>query len=147
MIHEQVLLDSGIEVDRGIAPLVIALNRIEGVATLDSCEGDSQNEAYVYFRGRPDTMRLVERLADRLRARLNVCCEYRLRLEWLASSQVMGQILTRPDYVETLANALSAINARHTTPFRDGREYRALGSLTGHRGRQRQKRSGGEIQP
>jgi len=130
MRHKQITLDGGLEVDRGIAPLVAALNKIEGVSTVDSCEGDSQSEAYVYFRGRPDTVQLVEWLADRLRARLHACCEYRLRLEWLAGSEVMAEILTRSDYVDTLANALLQVTNDHTSQFADDTSRRAPRSST-----------------
>ena len=114
MTHEQATIEGGIEVDRGIVPLVQILNRIEDVSTLDSCEGGERHEAYVYFRCSHDTVQFVEWLADRLRASLDACCEYRLRLEWLAGSEVMAQILARPDYVGTLADALMKVTNDHT---------------------------------
>jgi hypothetical protein len=147
MPHEQVTIEGGIEVDRGVAPLVVALNSFGGVATLASCEGDPERAAYVYFRC-ADTVRFVDWLADKLRARLNACCEYRLRVEWLAGSEAMAEIIAQPDYVDTLTDALSAIKrACHKNRLTYDREYRALGSLTDHRGRQEQRRSGGETQP
>jgi len=147
MIHEQVLLDSGIEVDRGIAPLVVALNSFDGVATVSSCEAGPNGRAYVYFRC-TETTPFVEWLADKLRARLNACCEYRLRVEWLAGSEAMAEIIAQPDYVETLTDALSAIKrACHTNRFPDDREYRAPHSSRGRQPRQPPKPSCGEIPP
>ena len=37
--HEQVLVKVNAEVDRGVAPLILALARWPGVCTVDSCEG------------------------------------------------------------------------------------------------------------
>jgi hypothetical protein len=48
--HEQVWVKVNVPVDRGIARVVSILNRLEGLHTLDSCEGIlGAKPAHVYF--------------------------------------------------------------------------------------------------
>lgn len=47
--HEQVWVKVNAEVDKGMARIVSALSSIEGLQTLQSCEGSGLPEAYVYF--------------------------------------------------------------------------------------------------
>jgi hypothetical protein len=48
--HEQIWVKVNAPVDRGIASIVSALNSIEGLRTLDSCEGIAGHKpAHVYF--------------------------------------------------------------------------------------------------
>lgn len=48
--HPQTWLKVNAPVDRGIAEVVAALNSVEGLETLQSCQGDpGEREAYVYF--------------------------------------------------------------------------------------------------
>ena len=55
--HTEVPVKVTAWVDEGIVPLVLVLNEIEGVMTLDSCQGDDGGLAHVYFchRGEPLT--------------------------------------------------------------------------------------------
>ena len=48
-IHEQVWVKVNTEVDCGMAKIVTALTSIEGLRTLQSCEGRPGSEAYIYF--------------------------------------------------------------------------------------------------
>ena len=48
-MHEQVAVKVNGFCDRGIQSLVLALNEIDGVVTLDSCERGVYGEAYVFF--------------------------------------------------------------------------------------------------
>jgi hypothetical protein len=50
--HPEVPIKVTAWVDEGVAPLVAALNSLDGVMTLDSCQGDSEKGAYVLFRYR-----------------------------------------------------------------------------------------------
>jgi hypothetical protein len=47
--HEQIWVKVNAQVDKNIANIVTALNMVNGLLTLDSCEGD-EDWAYVYFR-------------------------------------------------------------------------------------------------
>ena len=48
--HEEVWVKVNASVDRGIAPVVALLNEIDGLQTLDSCQGTpGEKPAHVYF--------------------------------------------------------------------------------------------------
>ena len=48
--HEQVWIKVNAPVDRGVVRVVAALNRLDGLHTLDSCEGIAgEKPAHVYF--------------------------------------------------------------------------------------------------
>jgi hypothetical protein len=47
--HEQVWVKVNAPVDAGIAGIVSVLNSREGLATLQSCQGDVDQQAYIYF--------------------------------------------------------------------------------------------------
>lgn len=47
--HEQVWVKVNAQVDKNIANIVTALNMVNGLLTLDSCEGD-EKWSYVYFK-------------------------------------------------------------------------------------------------
>jgi hypothetical protein len=98
--HKEVLVKVNAYVDEGIAPLVEALNKIDGVITLESCQGDSENEAEVDFyygqfaRTSPSMLAVF---ADRVARALNKGGSYRSRiaLEWL-DGNVPHILLTLP---------------------------------------------------
>lgn len=52
-------------VDEGVADLVAALSEVPGLLTMESCQGDDGQDAYVYFRMR-DWRQTGEFLFDRL---------------------------------------------------------------------------------
>jgi hypothetical protein len=54
MIHREIPVKVTAWVDEGVAALVIALNELEDVMTLDSCQGDDGRPAHVFFRHRGD---------------------------------------------------------------------------------------------
>ena len=99
-------------VDEGIAPLVEALNQLDGVITLDSCQASppaNAGEAYVYFTYPGDWMNLARFLSDlseHLRS-LKLCCGYSVRLEWFGSNdQPRAQLVVHPEHVGDIASAL-----------------------------------------
>lgn len=112
-MHEQTLVKVNAFVDRGIAPLVLALNSIEGVITLDSCQkGDCGTEpgmAYVYFTyGQSWTAlgHLLEWIAAQTQE-LDLCCGFSVRLEWFGSNdKPRAQISVKPEHVIEVAEAL-----------------------------------------
>jgi len=111
--HNQIVVKVNAEVDEQIAPLVSALSDFEGVLTLDSCQGDGDLMAYVYFTRcgtSRDLLWFVDELAAILNARLAAReNEYEVRLEWTAGTEKPLAVLrTRPDYIDELAAALFA---------------------------------------
>ena len=64
--HEEVPVKVNAFVDRGVAPLVAALNEVEGIVTLDSCEGGVRG-AYVFFVCTDHLIELAHDLAATLR--------------------------------------------------------------------------------
>jgi hypothetical protein len=88
--------------DEEVAPLVVALNGLAEVVSLDSCQ-DSRDigGAYVMFvsgDAELPTARLVERLAIDLAKRLRDV-PYRLRLEWFAGGDdPVGYLVSPPEF-------------------------------------------------
>jgi len=107
--HEQVVVKVNAQVDKGIAPLVEALNGFDGVITLDSCERGVTGASYVFFlygSGWRELGRFPDWLSVRLRA-LDLCCGYSLRLEWFGSNeQPRAQLVLQPEYIDALAAAI-----------------------------------------
>ena len=65
-VHKQVMVQVNAPVDEGIADLVSALSGIDGVETLESCQGDAgERAAFVVFRF-GDWRRCGDLLFDRL---------------------------------------------------------------------------------
>lgn len=126
-MHTEIRVKANVWVDEGVAALVSALNEFEDIQTLESCEGGSEAHASVYFlhrRGGQETFAFVQRLSGLLESRLEACCEYRFRLEWMpGNNKPLAEILARREYVDTLAGALATVaaNEPHTTQFADGR--------------------------
>jgi hypothetical protein len=48
-MHPQTWIKANAQVDTQIAEIVRLLNHVDGLATLDSCQGDPGHDAYVYF--------------------------------------------------------------------------------------------------
>ena len=88
MSHKQIIIKVNAECDEGIAPIVRALNEIEGVFTLDSCQQGAYGEAYVFFtygKNWQEIGCLMQELALCLRES-GICCECVLRLEWVGNN-------------------------------------------------------------
>jgi hypothetical protein len=108
--HKETLVKVNAFVDEGVAPLVLALNSIEGVITLDSCERDVvSGEASVYFQygtGWQELGNLVEALARALRS-LNLCCGFSASLEWFGSNdRPRAHLSVKPEHVADVAAAI-----------------------------------------
>lgn len=119
MVHKQVIIRVNTECDGGIAPLVQALNELDGVITLDSCERGVLGEGYVFFtcgHKWQDIARLLQTISSAL-SKDNLDCGYTLRIEWFGSNEwPRAQIVVLPEHVTTLADHIRAlsgeINAR-----------------------------------
>lgn len=98
-------------VDESIAPLVEALNSIDGVVTFDSCQQGVEGEAYIYFTYGDDWRELGD-LLDKISAKLrnlNLCCGFSVSLEWLGSNDQPRALLSvQPEHVADVAAQLSA---------------------------------------
>jgi hypothetical protein len=99
-------------VDEGIAVVVVALNQIDGVVTLDSCQRGVTGEAYVYFTygdNWRELGKLLERLAAQLRT-MSLCCGFSLSLEWFGSNdQPRARLVLRPEHATGVANAIQPV--------------------------------------
>ena len=108
--HKEIQVKVNAFVDEGVAPLVLALNSIEGVITLDSCERDATSgEASVYFQYGTDWQglaSLVEALSRALRS-LNLCCGFSVSLEWLGSNdRPRAHLSVKPEHMADVAAAI-----------------------------------------
>jgi hypothetical protein len=108
--HRPVNIKVNAPVDEGIAPLVLALNSIEGVMTIDSCQG-YDGKAYVYFvvRGSSEDIALfAHRLAQALHVELTERWFWCLVLEW-ASDQPMMKIVCDNSRIEKMSGVVEGL--------------------------------------
>ena len=115
-MHSQIMIQVNAAVDVGISPLVQSLNKINGLMTVDSCQGTADSWAYVYFTCQGDSaqlLMLVKNLAESLSAQLVICTDdYRVCVEWMAGGErPLAKLLVQPDYITTLADAVNTIAA------------------------------------
>jgi hypothetical protein len=108
--HKEVQVKVNAFVDEGIARLVVALNTIDGVVTLDSCEEDAgTGEASVYFTygtGWRQLGALIEAIARLLRG-LNLCCGFSVSLEWFGGNdQPRAHLSLRREHVADVARVI-----------------------------------------
>jgi hypothetical protein len=110
-VHEEVPIKVTAWVDKGVAPLVEALNAWDGVVTLDSCEGYDGESARVTFTSRHDAdelFTLMKRLASVFNARFH-SEGVTLRLEWHAGAeQPVADLLVSRPCLGAVAEALLA---------------------------------------
>jgi hypothetical protein len=118
MGHEQTCIKVNAMVDKGIAPLVEALNLFPGVVTLSSCEGNEDGRGYVAFTVDNDGWQQVgEFLSDlslSLRNFPDLCDEtsFSLCLEWYTGSEVPTAYLrVQHKHIRRLAQAIREVAA------------------------------------
>ena len=113
MTHRQVYIKVNAEVDGGIAPLVQALNEIEGVITVDSCENGAWG-GYVFFtygEGWKELASLLQATSSLL-CGLNLPCGFSLVMEWLGGNdKPRAQIAFEPEHVAYIADGIQRIAA------------------------------------
>jgi hypothetical protein len=113
MVHEQVLVKVNAPVDRGVAPLVEALNRFPGVVSVESCEGDGEREAYVSFHYGDDWKQLAD-FVGRLSASLGKDESaadrwFTLSVEWYAGgTDPLGYLRVPRPHITAIAEAIAA---------------------------------------
>ncbi len=110
-MHREVPVKVTAWVDEGIARLVLALNDLDGVMTLDSCQGDEDGHAArVFFCHRGDAREaaaFVSELAALL-APYEAIADYALTAEWRPGTDEPRFRLACPaGQADALARALS----------------------------------------
>jgi Methyltransferase TYW3 len=147
-IHAQTLVKVSAQVDKGIAPLVEALNGYSGVFTTSSCEGRKSADAYVAFDVCSDCCQLfafVNELSSALGRNDKVRdFPFVLSVEWYAGGGTPSGYLRVPrQHIHALADAIRSARASVANGHRsrksqssDGTECRELrSSLNCHRRR------------
>jgi hypothetical protein len=111
MGHHEIPVKVTAWVDEGVAPLVAALNEIEDVVTLDSCQGDHEHPASVFFSHRGDTQENALFAAD-LAASLgphDEAADYTLTAEWRpGTDEPIFRLVCPAAHIEELARVLSS---------------------------------------
>ena len=127
MQHEQVFIKINGTCDKGIAPLVVALNEIPGLITLDSCQSGAYGEAYVFFtygNKWEELASFLQGLSSQL-SKYKLCCGYRLRLEWFGNNdQPRAQLVLESKHVVDVADGIRTLVTQpsdHMTPLDDDR--------------------------
>ncbi len=109
--HKEVAVKVNALVDEGIAELVAALSEIDGLATLESCQGEpGEADAFVLFRhsnwrqsGAMLFEELMPALGDVMRNHVS------LRLEAFENGGAMGSILVDPAAVDELTDIVRSL--------------------------------------
>lgn len=112
MVHEQVMVKVNAQVDRGVASLVEALNKMPDLVTAESCEGDAAREAYVSFHvcsGWKDLADHVHALSSELGKNQDVAdLRFSLSIEWYAGGESPLAYLRVPrQHVSVIAKAIA----------------------------------------
>lgn len=98
-------------VDKDIVPLVQALNSFDCVLTVDSCQGDNNNAAYVYFvyaGEHENEVRFFYWLANELRKKTK--CDYEFTISWLSENKnAMAKLLTQPQHINSLSMVIEGL--------------------------------------
>jgi hypothetical protein len=122
MIHEQVITKVNMPVDRGVRPLVDALNEFSEVITVESCEGQEETDAYVSFHV-GDDWHGVGDFAQQLSGDLGgnpalSDAYYSLSVEWYAGgNSPLGYLRVPRRHVSAVADAIRcAALAHHERP-------------------------------
>jgi hypothetical protein len=109
--HAQVPVKVNAQVDAGIADVVSLLNQIEGLQTIESCQGDSERRsAYVYFwyGDWEEVARFVfESLEPCLCSEIRT--DYNISVEVFAGSRPVGKLEFRPEATAAVASVLKQI--------------------------------------
>ena len=109
--HQQTWVKVNAPVDYGIAPLVAALSKFDGLETIESCQGEiGKARAFVLFRyggwercGAFLFEQLLPALPSYLRA------DTRLSLEALGTDNAIADMRIRPEAIEAVAQSVLSI--------------------------------------
>jgi hypothetical protein len=118
MSHREVMVKVNAPVDKGVAPLVVALSEDSCVQTIESCEGDEERPAFVIFR-RGNWQECGSFLFDELLASMpdDLRADVSLSLAAYDDDLCHGRIALSPAAIDRLANLIR--NARRSACSRD----------------------------
>jgi len=96
-------------VDEAIAPLVEALNLRSDLVTLDSCQGDKEQDAYVIIVAvGSDLHEVLADISQQLSGLTRRGVPVRVRIDRnLTEGSEIGELIVRPDRIGEVAEALS----------------------------------------
>jgi hypothetical protein len=98
--------------DEGVASLVVALNEIDGVITLDSCQDCypwGANVFFTYGRNRAALAGLLQRLSTEL-SKLELPFGFSSYLSWMGSNdRPRAHLCVEPESVDGLAQAIRRV--------------------------------------
>lgn len=109
-VHEQRFVKVNAEVDAGIAAVVSTLNEVEGLQTVESCEGESGGKsAYVYFWF-GDWEKISRFIFSVVAPRLcGLKGDYRVAVEVFDGSRPTGKIEFNAEATGSVASALRQV--------------------------------------
>ena len=101
---------------------MLALNKFDGVFTIDSCEGSKTKAAYIYFKygsSPKDLAIFCSILAEKISPHIKGSNEYVLRVEWdYDFSTNMAILMTSQKNIHKLNKAIDfVVNNLHKTSF------------------------------
>ncbi len=104
--HAQTWIKVNAPVDERIAELVSMLNRVEGLETLQSCQGEpGERQGYVYFSF-GEWQNLCRFVFDSMAPRLNPYLGDDVKLEVIAAEQPIAKMSFSAEAVPQLTSAL-----------------------------------------
>lgn len=110
-IHPQTWIKVNVPVDEGIAAIVVLLNTIPGLVTLDSCQGDpGEKDAHVYFcygGWRQMSQFIFEKIGPALKEELYG--DVRLSIEPTAHLDPMAELSFRPEFSDRVLAVLKKV--------------------------------------
>ena len=133
--HKEVAVKVNVFVDEGIAELVAALSEFEGLATLESCQGEpGEADAFVLFRhgdwrqsGAMLFEDLMPALSEELRGQVS------LRLESFENGAALGSILIDPDVVDELTKVVRSLGVKGSATAVETKPAAALPGLAANK--------------
>jgi len=111
VVHEQVWVKTNTLVDSGVVELVSVFNSVDGLETLQSCQGDAGGRwGYVYFSF-GDWHKLCRLVFERLAPCIRVTLENDATVEVQATTadRPMAKLSFRAEAAEAVASALKDV--------------------------------------
>src|ERR1700719_3777134 len=106
--HEQVWVKVNAPVDAGVAEVIAVLNSVEGLETLQSCQGDpGERNGYVYFTcgdWREMCECVFQRIGPTLRNRVDE--DAKLTVEATSSDSPMAKLSFKAEATDIVVSAL-----------------------------------------
>jgi hypothetical protein len=109
--HKQLFVKVNAEVDAGMADIISTLNELEGLQTIESCEGErGKKSAYVYFWF-GDWERVSRLIFCELEPELSagLGTDYRVSVEVFDGSRPTGKIEFSAEATDLVASALARV--------------------------------------